>query len=70
MAVVKLQSKIEQRGTVFAAAAKAVNMTANPSSPIRICLVQFDHGTWTDVLGCGSPAAALTANFHAVRAVH
>ncbi len=30
----------------------------------------LNHGTWTDVLGCGSPAAALTARFRAVHAVH
>src|ERR1035441_6144741 len=32
----------------------------------RICLVQFNHGTWTDVLGCQSPAAALIARSHDV----
>jgi hypothetical protein len=26
----------------------------------------LNQGTWTDVLGCGSPAAALMAGFHAV----
>jgi hypothetical protein len=33
--------------------------------PLRAGFVWYNlnHGTWTDVLGCGSPAAALTANF-------
>ena len=31
--------------------------------PSPIVWYNLNHGTWTDVLGCGSPAAALMASF-------
>ena len=37
-----------------------------PSSLRRFVWYNLNHGTWTDVLGCESTAAALMARFHAV----
>jgi hypothetical protein len=37
-----------------------------PSLGAGFIWYNLNHGTWTDVLGCGSPATALTADFYIV----